>query len=301
MKLFYSPDFYFPLPPEHPFPMRKFPEAREMLHEVGGCEPRNEVLVTACPDEILTRVHEPEYLRGIRREELSPKELRVLGLPACAELLHRSACETEGTRLAARAALEEGTAACLAGGTHHAFPDHGEGFCVLNDVAVAIHDLRVTHPDLRVFVADTDAHQGNGTHAIFAHDPAVFTYSIHVGRNYPSRKVPGDLDVPLERYTRGSEYLDALRETLRPAIARFSPDLIIWISGADPHRNDRFGQMMLSLKDLQERDRYVMESSLREEIPITILYGGGYNREVSNTARIHRNTVLTALKMSGDG
>ncbi len=262
-----------------------------------------EELVEPCAEEHLRRVHTADYLRQVREGALPPNELRRLGLPAGAALLERCARETEGTRRACWAALENGNggglAINLAGGTHHAFPDRGEGFCVLNDVAVAIRNLQRVYPKVRVFIADTDAHQGNGTHAIFAEERAVFTYSIHVGRNYPSRKVPGDLDVPLERWVEGDIFLESLKGTLPGALEAFQPDLIIWLSGADPHRNDRFGQMRLSVAQMAERDTLVCGWALERGVPLVVLYGGGYNRERPHTARIHRNTVVTALRMYG--
>ena len=221
----------------------------------------------------------------------------MLGLPPSPALFARCAREVEGTRRAVRAALADGAAANLAGGTHHAFADHGEGFCVLNDVAVAVRDLQTDRPDLRIMVVDTDAHQGNGTHALLGTDPRIFTYSIHVAANYPSRKVPGSLDVGLERFVPGPVFLDALRQSLPPAVASFRPDLVIWISGADPHQNDRFGQMQLTLKEMSERDAFVLGLFVPQGVPVAVLYGGGYNRELANTARLHRNSVEAAARL----
>lgn len=217
-----------------------------------------------------------------------------LGLPAGEALLTRSCLEVGGTIAAARAALTDGLACNLAGGTHHAFPDHGQGYCVLNDVGIAIRDLQVDRSDLRVFVLDTDAHQGNGTHAIFADDPHVFTYSIHVGKNYPAAKTPGSLDVELPRYVAGADYLEQLEATLASALGDFAPDLVFWITGADPHEHDRFGQMKLTDADLAARDEHVLRLVTTRKYPTAILYGGGYNRDRAHTARIHADTVLRA-------
>jgi acetoin utilization deacetylase AcuC-like enzyme len=239
----------------------------------------------------LKRVHTAHYLTSIRTGNLNREALVRLGLPACEELLTRSRRETAGTIAAMWAALEDGLACNLAGGTHHAFPDRGLGYCVLNDVAVAIHDLHAAHPDRRVVVIDTDAHQGNGTNDIFAADDRVFTYSIHVGRNYPAEKEPGSLDVSLQRYVSGGEYLACLEETLPVAFELFAPDLAFWISGCDPHENDRFGQMSLSDAHLAERDRLVLDLVTGTGVPLAVLYGGGYNRDRLHTARLHANTV----------
>ncbi len=294
MRFFYSPGYYLPLPEGHPFPMVKFPQAYEMLRAAGTLSAGEVTLVEPAAREHLERVHTPGYLDRLACGELTSREATVLGLPPSPDLFVRSARETEGTRLALRAALADGCAVNLAGGTHHAFADRGEGFCVLNDVAVAVRDLQTDHPRLRIMVVDTDAHQGNGTHALLGSDPHVFTYSIHVASNYPSRKVPGSLDVGLERFVSGAVYLDALRASLPGAVESFRPDLAVWLSGADPHQNDRFGQMQLTVRDLAERDAYVLSLFAPRGLPVAVLYGGGYNRELANTARLHRNSVAAA-------
>ncbi|MEL7239478.1 MAG: histone deacetylase, partial [Planctomycetota bacterium] len=183
-----------------------------------------------------------------------------------------------------------------AGGTHHAFPDSGEGFCVFNDVAVAIRTLRRDEPYLHAMVFDLDAHQGNGTHAIFAGDRLTFTYSVHVGKNYPSRKEPGDLDVPLSRWATASEYFDRLGETLRPAVERFEPDLVFYIGGVDVHVDDRFGQMQLSTEDMRRRDEIAIDVCRDWSIPVCVLYGGGYHRHRPSTATLHAQTIRVAAE-----
>jgi acetoin utilization deacetylase AcuC-like enzyme len=301
MRCFYSPGYFLPLPDDHPFPMRKFPEAHRFLLESKTLTAADITEVGPANRPTIERIHHPAYVEKLLAGNLTNREKTTLGLPPGPALTERSAREVEGTRRAAWTALDEGIAANLAGGTHHAFPDHGEGFCVLNDVAITIADLHNQRPNLRIFVCDTDAHQGNGTHAIFAGDPRVFTYSIHVGRNYPSRKVPGSLDVPLERFASGATYRTALGATLPDAVDRFRPDLAIWISGADPHRNDRFGQLQLTVHEMTSRDEFVTRLFLDHQIPLAVLYGGGYNREVENTARLHRNTIATAKRLSRSG
>jgi acetoin utilization deacetylase AcuC-like enzyme len=167
-------------------------------------------------------------------------------------------------------------------------------------VAIAIRDLQSKQPGIKVMVVDTDAHQGNGTAALLGNDPRVFTYSIHVGKNYPTKKVSGSMDVETVRYVEGEMYLKQLFSTLAAALDVFAPDLVIWIAGADNHRNDRFGQMHLSVKDLQKRDEVILRSFIRNRVPLTVLYGGGYNRQPDFTAKIHRNTVATAKKLAGE-
>ncbi len=274
--------------------MDKFWRAAEMVH--AECPQARITTVEPAPIAQLLRVHTASYLTAIRTGALRRDDLVRLGLPPCESLLSRCRRETAGTVAAMWAALDERLACNLAGGTHHAFADRGLGYCVLNDVAIAIRDLHAVHPDRRTFVIDTDAHQGNGSNGIFADDERVFTYSIHVGRNYPAEKTAGSLDVELPRLVSGAEYLEQLEATLPLAFERFGPDIAFWISGSDPHENDRFGQMRLSDGDLDARDRAVLELVTQHGIPTAVLYGGGYNRERVHTARLHANTVkLTEL------
>jgi acetoin utilization deacetylase AcuC-like enzyme len=273
--------------------MEKFPQAYEFL----VAEMRS---IEICPAplaslEDLRRVHVEEYLIKLSHAGLSASEAFRLGFEWTPELFSRCRYETGGTVATLATALEEGVAANLAGGTHHAFPGCGLGFCLLNDVAVAIRRLHTKNPALRVLVADTDAHQGNGTHAIFRKDERVFTYSIHVEKNYPTIKEPGDWDVGLPRWVSGADYLARLEQTLPQAVEAFEPDLAVWISGADPHENDRFGQMRLTSTDLDVRDRLVASLCREFEVPLAVLYGGGYNRTPGMTARLHANSVKTAF------
>ncbi|MCC5840486.1 MAG: histone deacetylase [Opitutales bacterium] len=297
MRCYYDEGYFLPLPEGHPFPMEKFPGARRLL---GGSV---EVLSPpVLPFAEVARAHDPAYLRAVSADTsangapgLSRYARNRLGLPAHPRLLERSILETSGTVAATRAALADGRAANLAGGTHHAFPDRGLGYCVLNDVAVAVEVLRAEQIlPAHILIVDTDAHQGNGNHAYFAGDPAVFTYSIHVGRNYPAEKVPGDHDVPLERYVSGAAYLRALEDSLPPVFAHTEPDLVFWISGADNHTDDRFGQMALTDADMAARDRFVLSLCEAYAAPCAILYGGGYNRIPGKTAYLHAQTIRLA-------
>jgi acetoin utilization deacetylase AcuC-like enzyme len=273
--------------------MDKFWRAEEMIR--AAAPPGVEILpVEPCPEDFLRSVHSVEYLEKIRTGALDTLESLKLGLPCGEELLTRSRLEVAGTIAAMHAALADGLACNLAGGTHHAFPGRGEGYCVLNDVAIAIRHLQSTQPYRRIVIIDTDAHQGNANHAIFASDRRVFTYSIHVGKNYPSEKVPGSLDVPLPRYVAGADYLEQLEATLAPALEEFDPSLAFWITGADPHVNDRFGQMRLDDADFARRDDHVLDLIKKRRLPTVLLYGGGYNREREHTARLHADSVLRA-------
>ncbi|CAM2774404.1 histone deacetylase [Rariglobus hedericola] len=273
--------------------MDKFWRSAAMIREAAPSHVTIHTIEPA-PESALLRVHTPAYLEKIRTGALDSAEAIKLGLPAGEALLIRSRLEVAGTLAALDAALTDGLACNLAGGTHHAFADRGLGYCVLNDVAIAIRTHHTRHPSARIAVIDTDAHQGNGTHGIFVDDDRVFTYSIHVGKNYPAHKTPGRLDVELPRYVHGTDYLEQLESTLTPALDDFAPDLIFWIAGADPHEHDRFGQMRLTDADMAARDRHVLDAVTRRCIPLVVLYGGGYNRDRIHTARLHANTVLLA-------
>ena len=220
-----------------------------------------------------------------------------LGLPWSPELARRSLCATAGTLCAARGALTDGLAANLAGGTHHAFPDRGEGYCVFNDIAVAIRALHRDDAAYQFMVIDLDAHQGNGTHFIFRDDPRVFTYSIHVGANYPSRKEPGTLDVELPRWAMPELYFDRLLATLPEAVERFEPDLAFFIAGVDVHEHDRFGQMNLATEHLARRDRFVLDLCRGWGVPLVITYGGGYNIDPNHTTALHVQTIRIAAEI----
>jgi acetoin utilization deacetylase AcuC-like enzyme len=267
----------------------------------GGVLRAEEIVeVRAAHTHVLQRAHDPAYLANIYHGQLDRKEQIQLGLPLTPKLYTRSATEVEATRLACEAALAEGLSVVLAGGTHHAFREHGEGYCVFNDIAIAIRSLQIQRPGIKVMVVDTDAHQGNGTNSLLENDPHVFTYSIHVGRSSGSRKICGSMDVETVRYVEGEMYLKQLFTTLAAALDVFSPDLVIWIAGADNHRNDRFGQMMLTVKDLQRRDEVILRALVKNKIPVAVLYGGGYNREPLYTAKLHRNTVATAKRIAAE-
>jgi acetoin utilization deacetylase AcuC-like enzyme len=296
VRCFYHRDYFFPLPESHPFPMDKFWRAEAMIRAEAPSHLRILSAEPAPLDDLL-RVHTPAYLEQIRTGSLDSVAALKLGLPASEALLLRSRLETGGTLLATQAALADGLAANLAGGTHHAFADHGRGYCVLNDVAIAIRHLHASRPALRILIVDTDAHQGDGTAALFANDPSVFTYSIHGGRNYPALKQRSTLDVPLPRQVSGRDYLDQLEATLAPALAEFRPHLVFWLSGADPHEHDRFGQMLLTDTDMAARDTHVLAAIRTHGAPLVVLYGGGYNRDREHTARLHARTVLAAARL----
>jgi len=300
MLCFYSQALELELPAGHPFPMDKFRISKDMLLSEHILRPEEIIDVKSADFHHILRVHDRSYIEKIQSAALDRKEQMLLGLPASPNLFARSATEVEATRLACEAALAEGVGVCLAGGTHHAFREHGEGYCVFNDIAISIRDLQDKQPNIKIMVVDTDAHQGNGTASLLGDDPRVFTYSIHVGKNYPTKKANSSLDVETVRYVEGEMYLQQLFSTLANALDKFSPDLVIWISGADNHRNDRFGQMHLSLKEIQRRDETLLRAMIKNHIPVAILYGGGYNRQPEFTAKLHRNTIATAKRLASE-
>jgi acetoin utilization deacetylase AcuC-like enzyme len=292
VRIFYSDHFVLPLPSGHRFPMSKYALLRErvLASEFGAqC-----AVPAAARDEELARAHCPDYLGRVVAGTLSAAEQRAIGFPWTPQMVERSRRTSGATVAAARAALDEGTAANLAGGTHHAHRDRGEGFCVFNDSAIAARVLQAEGLVERVLVIDCDVHQGNGTAAIFRADPSVFTFSIHAANNFPFRKEPGDLDIELPDGAGDRPYLDALERGLEVAIGRARADLAIYLAGADPYADDRLGRLALSKQGLLERDRMVLERCERAGLPVAVTMAGGYARDIRDTVEIQFNTIATA-------
>jgi acetoin utilization deacetylase AcuC-like enzyme len=289
-----SSRYTFPLPEGHRFPVAKYAMLREMVI-AEGIVPAERVLdPPRASDDALALVHTPEYVRRFRDGALDAAELRRLGFPWSPALVERSYRAVGGTIEAARHALVHGVAMNLAGGTHHAFPDHGEGFCVFNDVAVAIRLLRRDGLVRRAAVVDLDVHQGNGTHANVSAHCELYTFSMHGGKNYPFHKVAGTLDVELADGTGDDDYLDELRAALPRVLAASSPDLVVYIAGADPHEGDRLGRLGLTFDGLARRDAFVLDSCREVGIPVAITIGGGYGHRIEDTVAAHVRTVRIA-------
>jgi acetoin utilization deacetylase AcuC-like enzyme len=267
--------------------MAKYPRLYERLR-ASGCLEDHDVIepVEAALDD-LRLVHTDDYLAQLSNGMLDAAAIRKIGVPWSPALWRRSRLATQGTLEAARAALVDGLAANLAGGTHHAFSDHGEGFCVLNDVAVAIRVLQRDTRIRRALVIDLDVHQGNGTAAIFADDPDVFTFSMHGERNYPTRKMRSTLDVGLADGVGDEEYLGLLQQHLQEILGRFSPDLVFYLAGVDPAQGDRYGRLALSDAGLRRRERTVLEACRVRNLPLVIAIAGGYARTPERTAQLH--------------
>jgi len=249
-------------------------------------------------DDQLRLVHQTEYVNKVITGRLSDKELRRIGFPWSPDLVTRSRYSVGGTICTCRAALQDGFAANLAGGTHHAYPDHGEGYCVFNDVAVAARVLQFEQRVQRVVILDLDVHQGNGTAAIFAGDPSVFTFSVHGAKNFPFHKEQSDLDIALPDGSDDSVFLEAVRDGLPRAIQQAQACLAIYIAGADPFLGDRLGRLAMTKEGLAERDRLVFEHCRAARLPLAVVMGGGYAREIHDVVEIHLQTLRLAADMA---
>ena len=287
MRCAYHPDYTVPLPPTHPFPMAKYRLLHARLRAAGLLDDALSIEPAEAAPGDLALVHTPGYLAQLAAGTLDAAAVRRIGVPWSPALWRRSRLAAQGTLEAARAALEDGLAANLAGGTHHAFADHGEGFCVLNDVAVAIRVLQRDGLVRRVLVVDLDVHQGNGTAAIFEDDPRVFTFSMHGERNYPLRKMRSTLDVALADGVGDEEYLARLRRHLEDILGGFVPDLVFYLAGVDPVQGDRYGRLALSEAGLRRRERCVLEACARRRLPVAITIAGGYAPTPARTADLH--------------
>ncbi|CAA9432223.1 MAG: Deacetylases, including yeast histone deacetylase and acetoin utilization protein [uncultured Rubrobacteraceae bacterium] len=297
MKVFYSDRFVLPLPEGHRFPMKKYSMLRERVEREGICEPGELRLPHAVTDEEILRAHDPGYLKKVVTGTLTDKEMRRIGFPWSSRMVERSRRASGGTLDACRVALEEGLAANLAGGTHHAFADRGEGFCVLNDSAIAPRALRAEGLVDRVVVLDTDVHQGNGTASILRGDPHVFTFSIHGAKNYPFHKEESDLDVPLADGADDEAFLALLSGALERVLDSASWDLAIFLAGADPFEDDKLGRLCVTKEGLAERDRMVLEGCRERGIPVAVTMAGGYAKQVEDTVDIHFQTIKRAAAL----
>lgn len=297
MKVFYSDHLLVPLPPGHRFPMPKYALLHQRVAAAGL--PGVEILpASPASDDQLQLAHHPEYVSKVIGGGLSDKEQRRIGFPWSPELVVRSRFSVGGTICACRAALQDGWAVNLAGGTHHAYPDHGEGYCVFNDVAVAARVLQSERRVERVVILDLDVHQGNGSAAVFADDPTVFTLSVHGAKNFPFHKEQSDLDIALPDGSDDSAFLAAVQSGVSSALQQARADLALYIAGADPYVNDRLGRLAISKQGLAERDRIVFDLCRRHKLPVAVVMGGGYARDVNDVVDIHLQTIQLAASMA---
>jgi acetoin utilization deacetylase AcuC-like enzyme len=297
MKVFYSDHFVLPLPEGHRFPMSKYSLLRERVAADGICGPGELREPRAVTDEEILRAHAPGYLERVASGELTKKEVRRIGFPWSKRMVERSRRASGGTVGACLAALEEGFAVNLAGGTHHAFSDKGEGYCVFNDSAIASRAVQAAGLAQRVVVIDTDVHQGNGTAEILRRDATVFTFSIHGAKNFPFHKEESDLDAPLPDGADDTEFLTALERGLEKALEDANADLAIYLAGADPFEGDRLGRLSVTKSGLAERDRMVLESCGERGIPVAVTMAGGYSRNVEDTVDVHFQSIRRAADL----
>jgi acetoin utilization deacetylase AcuC-like enzyme len=305
MKLYYADHFVLPLPEGHRFPMEKYARLRSRLLACGAFAEADFCVPDAASDDAILRAHDPAYLQRVARGTLDVAEVRRIGFPWSPAMVERSRRSAGATLAACRSALaRDGGTACavnLAGGTHHAHRDFGSGFCVFNDAAIAALAMRAEHRVRRVAIVDCDVHQGDGTAAILANEPEVFTCSLHGAKNFPFRKQTSDLDIELPDETGDAAYLTALDAALQSVFERAQPELVIYLAGADPYAGDRLGRLALSIDGLRLRDERVLAACRDASVPVAIAMAGGYAEPIDDTVTIHVNTVTTAARLLRDG
>lgn len=297
MQVFYTDQFVLPLPAAHRFPMRKYSLLREALRNNGVVQESEFHVPPAVTIDQLNLAHDRDYVRRAVDGELTRSEILRIGFPWSPQLIERSRRSSGATYEAAKVALLEGFSANLAGGTHHAQWDCGEGYCVFNDSIVATRGLRQEGLVRRVLIVDTDVHQGNGTAQIARDDETIFTFSIHGARNFPLRKELSDLDVPLPDGTGDEAFLDALTDGLQISLRRSRPDLIIYLAGADPFEHDTLGRLAVSKQGLAERDRIVYQTAKQHGLPVVVTMAGGYAKDIQDTVDIHFHSIAMGAQL----
>jgi acetoin utilization deacetylase AcuC-like enzyme len=294
LKIAYAPIYAHPLPEGHRFPMLKYELIPgQLLHE-GTISPDNLFEPDTCSKETVLLTHDRVYLDKLIHQTLSPSEQRKIGFPQSPELTLRELVLTQGTIDCCRFALEHGVSLNVAGGTHHAFRDHGEGFCLLNDMAVAANWLLKNKMAKQIIIIDLDVHQGNGTAKIFEEEPRVFTFSMHGKHNYPFHKENSDLDLPLHDGINDHEYLSLLQDTLSGLLEKLQPDFAFYLSGVDVLATDQYGKMNMSMEGCKQRDEIVFRLLQQKSIPVTVAMGGGYSKDVRLITEAHCNTFRLA-------
>jgi acetoin utilization deacetylase AcuC-like enzyme len=285
---------------KHVFPSQKFRLIAEAVRKEGIASEEDFLSPSPAADEDLLRVHTPDWVRKMKTGTLTPSEIMKLEIPYSTELRDAVWLAAGGSILGAQSALRDGFGCNLGGGFHHAYPGHGEGFCAIHDVAVAIRRLQQDGAIKKAVVVDTDVHHGNGTAAIFAKDDSVFTLSIHQENNYPADKPPSDLDLNMWDRADDEEYLGMLIPAVQKTMDEFRPELLCYIGGADPFCEDQLGGLALTKRGLMERDRRVFVEARKRGVPVMTTLAGGYARHVEDTVRIHVNTILAAREVAGE-
>jgi len=297
LKVAWSTKYAHRLPEGHRFPMEKYELLPEQLVYEGTLTNKNFFEPALLEEGLITAVHDPVYLQKLKQLTLNKAEIRRTGFPLSADLVEREIQIMNGSVMAAINALDDGIGMNIAGGTHHAFKDRGEGFCLLNDIAITAKCLLSQNRAKQILVVDLDVHQGNGTASLFLNDPQVFTFSMHGKHNYPMHKEQSDLDVPLEDKIDDKRYLDLLDSHLKGLLDKVAPDFIIYQSGVDVLATDKLGRLGLSLEGCKERDRLVLSAAKTNDIPIMCCMGGGYSLEIKNIIEAHANTFRLAQEI----
>jgi acetoin utilization deacetylase AcuC-like enzyme len=282
---------------DHVFPSKKFRWLHDRLIRTQFACAEDFVEPAPATDDDVRLVHDAEWVAKLRSGTLSYHDILRLEIPYSRQMVEAFWLAAGGTTLAARRSLEDGVGFNIGGGFHHAFPGHGEGFCAINDIAIAVRRLQHDGLIRRAMVVDCDVHHGNGTAAVFANDQSVFTLSIHQFNNYPSEKPLSSLDIHLADGVEDAEYLHRLGNGYRAAMAMFQPELVLYVAGADPYREDQLGGLNLTFDGLQERDRLVMWTALSHKIPVAVVLAGGYAQSVEDTITIHANTAAVAKEV----
>jgi acetoin utilization deacetylase AcuC-like enzyme len=295
LKIAYDPIYAHPLPTGHRFPMLKYELIPEQLLYEGSITSQNLFAPTVCPDEVVLWTHDADYLHKLHTQTLSAKEQRPIGFPQSPELTKRELVIAQGTIDCCHYAMEYGVAMNVAGGTHHAFAERGEGFCLLNDFAIAAHYLLHRQLARQILIIDLDVHQGNGTAKLFEKEKRVFTFSMHGDHNYPFHKEKSDLDIPLKDGTTEDTYLPLLENTLQTLIHQLKPDFAFFLSGVDILETDKFGKLKVTMEGCKRRDEIVFQQLKHHQIPCAVAMGGGYSPEVKTIVEAHCNTFRTAL------
>jgi len=297
LKVAWSPTYRYVLPEGHRFPMEKYDILPDQLLFEGTANQENFFEPMPLDGAYILLTHSETYWEKLQQQQLNAKEIRAIGFPMTPRLVERGRYIAAGTLQCARYAMQYGVSLNIAGGTHHAFSDRGEGFCVFNDIALAANCLLAEQLVKKILVVDLDVHQGNGTAQIFAHDSRVFTFSMHGAMNYPLRKEQSDLDIGLPEGTEDGPYLRLLRETLPRLIDEVQPDLIFYQSGVDVLESDKLGRLRLSIQGCKLRDRIVLETCKRHGIPIAVSMGGGYSTRLATIIEAHANTYRLAQEI----
>ena len=297
LKIAFNNNYIYPLEENHRFPMIKYELIPEQLIRENTCTENNFFNPEKVDDFIVLLTHQKEYFERFKSLNLSKKEIREIGFPLSKELVDRELQIADGTIKGVHYSIEHGISMNIAGGTHHAFYDRGEAFCMLNDQAIAANYLINRGLSKRILIIDLDVHQGNGTASLFRSNNNVFTLSFHGKKNYPFRKEKSDLDIEFDDNTNDEEYLKILKETIPKIIDEFNPDFIFYLSGVDVLENDKLGRLSLTINGCKERDRFIFDICKKNSIPVQVSMGGGYSVVLKNIIEAHSNTFRLAQEI----